>query len=287
MKHTPLIFIGIALVITAVIFTMNGLNVTRPAIAPKPPINNSILSSSAPITQQESTTTHEVASRIQLPILMYHYIRTVTNPRDTVGIGLSVPPEIFDEQMKFLKDEGYTTVTLDDLTSVWKFGTPLPEKSIVLTFDDGYEDFYTAAFPILTKYNFKATIYIVTDFIDRPNYLTKTQLEEISQSPLITIGSHTQRHVNLQATSGTKLRDEIFESKTWLEKVTERPINHFCYPSGKYNQRAIQHVEAAGYTTATTTDPGMSHDGEYPFILRRVRVPGGISLKNFEKNLYQ
>lgn len=297
MKSTPLVLIGIAVIATATILTSYGFSGTVPIssmenieVPAKNTPSTFVLAASAPTTDVASgvsTPSTSPLSKIHLPILMYHYIRTVTDQKDRLGMGLSVKPEIFAEQMKFLKDGGYTTVTLDDLTNAWKIGTPLPEKPIIITFDDGYEDFYTTAFPILKQHHFKATIYVVTEFIDKPRYLTKAQLEELANSPLMTIGSHTQHHVNLEVMSKQSLHDEIFASKSWLENITGRAINHFCYPSGKFNATTIRQVEAAGYTTATTTLPGNLQDARHPFTITRLRISGSLSLGNFETLLRQ
>ncbi len=287
MKHTPFILIGIAIISTAVILTVNGLTVTQPNSTSKNSTSPSVLSSTPAVAQQASSVTDKEITNIHVPILMYHYIRTVTDPRDGLGARLSVTPEMFEQQMKILKDEGFSTITLDDLASAWRLETHLPEKPIILTFDDGYEDFYTTAFPILKKYNFKATTYIVTNFIDKDRYMTKAQLVELSGSPLITIGAHTMNHIDLSQAASTKLHEEIFTPKVWLESVTGYVVHHFCYPSGKYNALALQQVEAAGYTTATTTNPGTIHDKRYPFTITRQRVSGKTSIKNFETLIHQ
>lgn len=230
------------------------------------------------------TSTTPVKS-VHLPILMYHYIRTVTDLRDPVGIDLSVPASMFEEQMKYLDNAGYTTITLDDLVATWKGEKTLPEKPIIMTFDDGYEDFYTVVFPILKKYNLKATAYIIAGFIDKPHYLTSEQLKELSQSPLVTIAAHTMQHPNLRNTTGPKLIDEVMGSKKWLENFTEKTILHFAYPSGQYNKETIRAVEKAGYITSVTTEPGEDHPSTKPFAITRVRIRGAVTLEAFQKLL--
>lgn len=222
---------------------------------------------------------------VHLPILMYHYIRTATNFRDPVGIDLSVPADAFEEQMKYIVSTGYETVTLDDLVATWKGEKVLPKKPIILTFDDGYDDFYSTALPILKKYNLKATVYVITGFIDKPHYLTSEQLKELDQSPLITIAAHTMHHPNLKMLTGSKLTDEILGSKTWLEKFTGHPILHFAYPSGQYNKQTIKAITDAGYATVVTTLPGEIHASSSPFTITRVRIHGAITLQAFKKLL--
>ncbi len=97
-----------------------------------------------------------------IPILMYHYVRVVTNPRDIIGKNLSVTPALFAQQMQYLADHGYTTLTLHDIYCILTGAELLPAKPIALTFDDGYLDFYTHAWPILKEHNFNSTSYIIT-----------------------------------------------------------------------------------------------------------------------------
>lgn len=272
-----------------IIMTINGCSSAKKAVPveQKQEVNQQkIPTENSPSTTRSISSTSEVTTSkntIHLPILMYHYVRIVTDPKDKLGIDLSVPPDMFDQQMKLLVDKGFTTITLDDFVNSWKTSTPLPQKSIILTFDDGYDDFYTAAFPILKKYNIKATTYVVTGFLDKLHYLTKSQLKELSQSPLITIASHTLTHADLKTLTGKKLHDEIFESKAWLENFTGHTIDHFAYPFGRYLDATIQETKKAGYLTATTTHFGNTHTEKDQLTTTRVRIAGTISLKAFEK----
>ncbi len=255
-------------------YTKNTPKNTTPITIDQPQKNTTVTDNSAKTLSKKM---------IHLPILMYHYVRTVTDQHDPVGIDLSVPANAFEEQMKHLSNAGYTTITLDDLVSAWKEEKNLPKKSIILTFDDGYDDFYTDAFPVLQKYNLKATAYIITDFIDKSRYLTSQQLKELDQSPLITIAAHTMHHPNLRNTTGTRLIEEVLGSKTWLENFTGHPILHFAYPSGQYNKETLRATEKAGYVTAVTTEPGEDHASTKPFTITRVRIRGGMTLEAFQK----
>jgi hypothetical protein len=116
---------------------------------------------------QVSSGTYPVPDE-QVPILMYHYIRPDPGPDDPIGQGLSVSPELFAEHLAFLADGGYTPITMADLADIWDGREPMPPKPIVLTFDDGYRDFYTDAWPLLRQYGFPATVYVITSVIDEP-----------------------------------------------------------------------------------------------------------------------
>ena len=222
---------------------------------------------------------------VQVPILMYHYIREVDPAKDFLGADLSVTPEKFNEQLIFLREKGYTTITLDDIMQAWEQGTPLPAKPVILTFDDGYDDFFTNAFPLLQKHSAKATTYVVSNFFDQPHYLTTSQLLELAASPLITIASHTQNHADLRVLKMSKLQEELNNSKVALEKFISKPVRHFAYPYGRFTNGIAQEVEKAGYKTATTTLFGYDHTPKNRFTMKRVRVAGATSLTKFEKLL--
>lgn len=222
---------------------------------------------------------------VHVPILIYHYIREVDPKKDFLGADLSVSPKNFDEQLTWLEEKGYTTITLDDIVSAWEKGTPLPEKPIILTFDDGYDDFATNAFPILQKHGAKATTYVVSSFLDKPHYLSTKQLLELAASPLITIASHTEHHADLRTLKMSKLHEELINSKSRLEKLIGQPIRHFAYPYGRFTNGIAQETEKAGYSTATTTLFGYNHTPKNRFMMRRVRIAGATSISKFEKLL--
>lgn len=218
---------------------------------------------------------------IHLPILTYHYIRTVTDLRDVLGEHLSVTPEVFEEQLKVLQQENFTTVTLDDLVSSWESKTNLPPKPVILTFDDGYDDFYLNAFPLLKKYNMKATAYIVPGFLDKPRYMTTNQIKELSLSPLITIAAHTMNHPDLRQLDKKKTLQEIIESKGYLEQLIGKKVDHFAYPFGKFTEEAMKAVKVAGFKTAVITQYGAEHAEQNKFLITRKSIIGGDSMKTF------
>jgi peptidoglycan/xylan/chitin deacetylase (PgdA/CDA1 family) len=213
-----------------------------------------------------------------IPILMYHYVRTVTDPSDTVGINLSVTPEKFAAQMQYLADNGYTTLTMREVYAILSGAQPLPPKPIALTFDDGYRDFYTAAWPVLHKHNFKATSYIITSVIGWDQYMTWAMLQELDATGQVEIGSHTRTHPDLRGTGKDQRWDEIVGSKAILEEGLGHPVVSFCYPAGFYNDAALADVKRAGYLTAVTTTYGNKLNVQSAFELPRVRVNGPDSL---------
>src|SRR3989344_9317567 len=150
---------------------------------------------------------------IDVPILVYHYVEIVLDEKDTIRKSLNTPPYLFIEQLETLKNAGYTFITASELIDILDGKIALPQKPVLITFDDGYRDFYTDVFPILKRYNVKATAYIVSGFLDKPNYMFIDQLKEIARSGLVEIGAHTVHHYSLKGLEALTVKYEIEESK--------------------------------------------------------------------------
>jgi peptidoglycan/xylan/chitin deacetylase (PgdA/CDA1 family) len=220
-----------------------------------------------------------------VPILMYHYIRDIpASSPDKIGYGLSVAPKLFAQQMSWLAANGYTTISMADLANHIAGGQPLPPKPIVLTFDDGYSDFYAAALPVLQRYHFTATTYLVVDFLGKPGYMSWQQAAAVQQAG-IEVGDHTLDHVDLAIQLLPQAQRQIGDSRTALQQRLGVPISTFAYPSGRYNANVIKIVGADGFRSAVTTDPGDHYTSAKLLTLPRVRVPGGVSLAAFAKSL--
>jgi peptidoglycan/xylan/chitin deacetylase (PgdA/CDA1 family) len=226
-------------------------------------------------------------TQIRVPILMYHYIRVVTNPSDVLGFNLSVTPANLAAQMDWLAKNGYHPVTFSDLRAYFEGQALLPAKPVVLTFDDGYLDFYKAAEPILLANGFKAVAYIVPGFWGRAAYMSRDQLVQLDRSGLVEIGSHTVDHVNLVNASAVSLNYELRASKSMLEELLGHPVVDFCYPSGRFNSIVITAVGSAGYMSAVTELPGTALAWPNRLTWPRVRVSGGETLTAFVANLGQ
>ncbi len=221
---------------------------------------------------------------LQVPIVMYHYIRVNPDARDKMGYNLSVTPDDFRAQMDWLSDNGWHPITLTTLRSYYD-GNPLPSKPIVLTFDDGYLDFYATAFPILQKHHFSAVSYIVAGFIGMPGrYVTAPQIQEMDRAG-IEIGAHTVSHANLTKLSNDSMYHELLDSRIALQAIVGHPVLDFCYPAGNFDARVVQMVAEQGYQSATTTVEGIGHASTDRFTWTRTRVSGGESLAEFAKTL--
>ena len=208
---------------------------------------------------------------LNVPILTYHYISTA-DPKDKARQNLSVPAEVFDAQMKHLVENGYQTITLDDLRAVFFLGHQLPQKPVIITLDDGYSDAYINAFQILKKYNLKATAFVLTDLVDSSPYLNWDQIKEMQNSGLITIASHGKSHIWLPGFDQKTIEDQVIGSKTNLESHLGTPVNWYCYPYGAFDNQTITAVKKAGYIGAVSTLPGPINYQSEIYTLRRVRA---------------
>lgn len=217
---------------------------------------------------------------VRVPILMYHYIRVNPDPRDQMGYRLSVTPRDFAAQMDWLARNGYHPITFHDLSEFLGGVSGLPSRPIILTFDDGYADFYTTALPVLISHDFNAVAYVVSGFVGSPGYMTAAQVRAADRAG-IEIGSHTVNHVDLTRQSAEGIHYELVASRASLEGVLGHPVLSFCYPSGKFNASIVAAVQAAGYRDATTTRLGSDRSLGNRYTWGRIRIAGGESLSWF------
>jgi peptidoglycan/xylan/chitin deacetylase (PgdA/CDA1 family) len=260
-----------------------------PAAPPAPAQLMPILTAQAADGREYFLKRHEVvpvgASILRLPILMYHYIRTPPSTRtDMLGYRLSVSPQDFQAQMDWLDANHFHPVTFDQVRSYFAGSAPLPPKPVVITFDDGYADLYTTAFPVLQAHGFTAVAYIVSGFVDRGRYVTHDQVMQMDRAG-IEIASHTVDHADMARASSGMATYQLVQSKHWLEGLLGHPVVDFAYPSGKYNPQTIQLLGQFGYDTAVVEDGPNMHSRANRYTWGRVRVGGGESLHDFIANL--
>ncbi len=223
---------------------------------------------------QESIKDVKPQKTLRVPILLYHYVEYVKDEGDTIRKSLNIVPYVFDQEVKTLKDAGYAFITTRDLADALDNEIVLPPRSIILTFDDGYRDFYTDVFPILKKYQVKAVAYIVPNFLDKPNNLATWQLKEIAKSGLVEIGAHTMNHSYLAGLPLQRVKYEVEQSKKFLERNLGVKVVSFAYPYGAFDNQAIDVVKKAGFRSAATTISGVFTLDINRFFLYRIR-PGG------------
>lgn len=259
------------------------LVVVTPDYTPTPTALPTATSTPVPTRTPVPTATRDPNLRtIQVPILMYHYLSVPPPDADKYRLDLSVTPANFELQMEYLAIEGYHPIRLSDLAEYLQTGKPLPPKPIVLTFDDGYADNYTNAFPILQNYKFPATFFVITQFIEenRPGYMTWKQLGEMASAGM-EIGSHSMNHLDLYNKLRTVLTTQIAGSKVQIESRLNVPVKSFSYPAGRYNSRTIDVVRSSGYLAAVTELTGSQQSSKTPYELRRIRVRGSYSTNDF------
>ena len=235
-----------------------------------------------PPSVQKSIANTKPTKQFYVPILLYHYVEYVKDPGDTIRKSLNILPIVFDQEVKTLKDAGFNFITPKDLSEILDNKKGLPEKPIILTFDDGYRDFYTDVFPILKKYNVKAVAYIVPNFLNKPNNMDTWMLKEIVKSGLVEIGAHTMNHAYLSGLSLKRVKYEVDESKKYLEKSLGIEVVSFAYPYGAFDNQTIKVVKEAGFKTAATTINGTLIADTNRFFFYRVR-PGGLVGKSLIK----
>jgi peptidoglycan/xylan/chitin deacetylase (PgdA/CDA1 family) len=241
-----------------------------------------IIAEPAPVTAQSQ----RAARQVRVPILMYHYVRANPIARDLVGADLSVEPQSFAREMLMLSAAGMHTITFDDLYAALTQGHDLPSHPVILTFDDGYEDFYTAAFPVLEALQMKATSFIITGKAGWKGYMTWDQMREIDRSGLVQFESHTVNHVDLSKISPSKAEQEMIDSKSMLVTELGKPVKYLAYPSGRFNATVANLAQAVGYEAAVTTQYGSLHSASGVLTLSRVRVPGAESLWSFALSVW-
>ena len=203
------------------------------------------------------------------PILEYHMV--TENPRPGAKPYV-VPPEDFAAQLDELREEGYTTITPQDYARARKGKQQLPEKPVILTFDDGYEDNYRVVLPMLEERGMKAVFYVVTNDIGKPNYMTWENLFDLERRGM-EIGSHTANHLPLTTLSREKQREELRLSKLMLEWKGMKTIYSFSYPNGDYDAGVVAMLAEEEYLTAVTGEAGLNTLETNPYLLRRVNIP--------------
>lgn len=214
------------------------------------------------------------AQKINVPVLTYHSI-------DESGSVISTAPETFRRQMEHLFSNGYKTVSLRELTGDLSVKKTPPPKTVVLTFDDGFRNFLTEAFPVLEKYDFTATVFLVTDFcgkhndwegnpadLPRSNLLDWNEIKRLSEYG-IEFGSHTKTHPDLTELSSEKAKAEIVESKSVIEDRLGEKVETFAYPYGKFDSET-KRIAAQNYGAACSTNLGKIGFDSDPFALERL-----------------
>ena len=209
----------------------------------------------------------EEAGSTIVPILIFHSTRPYIES-DTPAVRRYVAtPDTLEQELAWLRDGGYVSITLDDLVSHIMKNTPLPPRPVILSFDDDWESQFTYAFPLLEKYGYTATFYIWTAVVGREHHMTWDQIRTLSEAGM-EIGCHTITHPYLTRVKNDEpLRREILGARKLIEERVGVPVTTFAYPFGQYNERVAAMVRDAGFTSARSTWPGVLHSREGLFSL--------------------
>ena len=250
---------------------------TEPAATAAPPTATLVL----------PTPDAEAASRrVRLPILMYHYVEPWPADADLIRQGLTVKPEDFAAQMAYLHENGYVTVSLYDLADAVALGTPLPEKAVVLTFDDGYRSLLDYVVPVLQPYGYTGTAFVITQFIDeeRPEYLSWAQAEALYAQGW-KIEPHTKTHDSLKGRDRDFQLYQMLGSAQTVEAHIGTPPRFLAYPSGQYDDLSVELAAEMNLWGAVTTVAGRTHTWADRYEWTRVRVTGDGVMQDFLNGL--
>ena len=200
-----------------------------------------------------------------VPVLNYHQVN------DEKHSALTLHVDQFREQMEYLHNQGYNTITLAQLYDYLENGTELPNKPIVITFDDGYVDNYKNVLPILKEYNMKATLFMISDAANTPGFVSTEQMHQMEAGGF-DIQGHTNHHKILTKIDPTELPDALLGGKTSLEGILGEPIEYLAYPGG-FNDMLVQYVtKQSGYKMAFTVQPGTVQTGDNLYALNRLAI---------------
>lgn len=267
---TLLLGLGIILTVTALSYWLLGRDAEIARTLPTP---------KRPAMTRAAEKVHGAAQAVAVsllgvkdtpvPILTYHYIRDgVEKAADPLGYELSVPPARLAAQLDALQAAGYTTVTPDQFLA-----GSIDERSLILSFDDGYADFYTAAFPALQKRGMHGVAFVITGFIDdtEKRYMTGDQIREVAAGG-IEIGAHTVTHPNLTRLEPGQLQEELLQSRFTLEKLINDRVTAVAYPSGEYTDDVVAMSSFVGYRFGVTTHNGTARLSNDHLTLPRIQV---------------
>ncbi|MFI2428286.1 polysaccharide deacetylase family protein [Streptomyces sp. NPDC018955] len=224
---------------------------------------------------------------VRVPVLMYHAV--AARPCEAT-YALSVSPEAFAEQMAVIADRGLTPVTTAELAAHWRSGRPLPERPVLVTFDDGYEGVHRHALPVLAEHGFPATLFVSTGWLRGPydtgggldTMLDWDQVRELAAAG-VEIGGHSHSHPQLDQLDEDRLRSELILCKEILSDQLGSAPASFAYPYGYSSRRVRRAVRETGYAQALAVGNDLARRAQGPYALRRVTVRRSTSAAEFER----
>ena len=224
---------------------------------------------------------------------------------------VTVTPDVFEGQMRHLRESGYRTLTIDELVSFIAGERALKQKAVVVTFDDGWLDNYIYAFPVMKRYDINASIFIVTDWVNNSStdasltvtvpahkeskalikagrasdvILSWDHIRTMQDSGLAEFYAHTSSHARCTTLSEQELLSEMGESKRAMENHLGKPCPYLCWPYGEYNDAALKVARNVGYKAVFTTVHGVASPGSDPFAIKRIVIKDSIAW--FKKRMW-
>lgn len=216
---------------------------------------------------------------IKIPVLVYHSVRPYTKGESKKQDTYDITPELLESELAYVKDNGYTTITFADVTAYFNHGTPLPQKPVILSFDDGWKNQYEYAFPLLKRYGMKGTFFIFTNPIDheKPHWMSWGEVKELDAAGM-EIAGHSRTHPFLtKISTNAELDKEILGGKQIIEQHLGHSISSFAYPFGASNEHVVAAVKHAGYTLARTLSSGVWNDPEHVYEFHGVLANDNLS----------
>lgn len=212
--------------------------------------------------------------KFQIPVLMYHNI----HPNPEISSVYSMPLSVFEHQMNFLKEKKYESISLPNIIKLNKKN----KNYISITFDDGYIENYLYVFPILRKFNFHATFFVITNKIDTPGYMSWKHLDELASNGM-EIGSHTLSHRALKTLDRISVLEELKSSKSLIEAKLKREVTFLSFPHGSFNRQILSLAKEAGYMGCCTSKFGYYQLNNDPYKIKRISIRGNYDLLKFKK----
>ena len=263
----------------------NGLSPAPPTATWTPPPSPTETGSPTPTASVTPTFTPSLTptpewtiqgpDRITVPIILYHHI--AVSPVDSEYY---VPPSDFEDQLRILRDWGYTSISTELLVRAITQGAPLPPRPIILTFDDGDISVYANGFPLMKKYGFTGVFYLVSNYLNAEGFVSTAQVKEMAAAGW-EIGSHTIGHTALVDLASDLLRKEVVESKERLEAELGLPVRTIAYPFGAADPRVLDYAKFAGYIAGMGLGPIPVQDLNHLYYLQRRDIKGSYDIKTF------
>jgi peptidoglycan/xylan/chitin deacetylase (PgdA/CDA1 family) len=227
--------------------------------------------------------TRSMLNKPQVPILCYHQLRDFKPGDSKTARDYIVPIANFNEQIKLLADSGYHSILPDQLYDYMVYGKPLPDKPVMITFDDTRVEHFTVAASELKKYGFRGVFFIMTVSMNRPGYMSREQIKQLAAEGHI-VGLHTWNHKNVKTYTDEDWKVQIEKPLNDLEQITGKPVDYFAYPFGLWNKESLEKIKGYGFKSAFQLSARREENLPL-FNIRRIIIPGEWSAFGMQKRM--